>query len=445
MKVLILTVRGLRAGALGCYGNPWIDTPALDTLAAQGIVFDRHLADHADAAGARRAWRSGRYHLPAPPGQGLPEPVTRADLIATLRDQGVFTSLILDASRPFPADFTEGWDTVETIGPEQHGESALEEILERTRVRLESLQEHMSWLLWLDLGTTLPPWDVPEEFQAPYFQEEVEEEDQEGEEEEDQEGEEEAQEPLLPLPDPVPGPIDPADDTLYLRLGSSYAAAVSYLDAAVGQLLEDLSACEGAEEIVVLFTSDVGLPLGEHGIVGPVRPWLHDELIHVPLLLRLPGAAQAGRRVAALTQAVDLAPTLAELFGVALPDVHGHSLLPLATGRVERLRDYACSGAEGGDEVEWALRTPEWTFLLPFAADTERPRSPRLYVQPDDLWQVNDVVQHHLDLADRLEQTLRDFVAATHQPGPLQIPPLPDLEAEAKGETDEPASAAESP
>ena len=71
MKVLVLAARGLQAAYVGCYGNPWIATPNLDALAAEGVVFDQHFADRADAAGARRAWRDGRHHLPDP---SRPEP-----------------------------------------------------------------------------------------------------------------------------------------------------------------------------------------------------------------------------------------------------------------------------------------------------------------------------------------------------------------------------------
>ncbi len=54
-KVLVIVARGLQLGALGCYGNGWIDTPALDRLAAEGVVFDQHFADAASPEGARAA------------------------------------------------------------------------------------------------------------------------------------------------------------------------------------------------------------------------------------------------------------------------------------------------------------------------------------------------------------------------------------------------------
>ncbi len=158
-----------------------------------------------------------------------------------------------------------------------------------------------------------------------------------------------------------------------------------------------------------------------------IRPWAHEEIIHLPLIVRLPRNAEAGRRVATLTQAVDLAPTLAEFFGVALPDAHGKSLLPLLRGQVEHVREYAVAGVRVGEGIEWCLRTPEWGFLLPVRPHPdEAQREPQLFVKPDDRWEVNEVRHHHLELAEGFEKTLRAFVAATCQPGPLDAPALPD-------------------
>ena len=279
--------------------------------------------------------------------------------------------------------------------------------------------------MWADLGTPLPPWEVPDEFLEPYFTDEP-----AAEDELDEEEEEQPAEPLEPLTDPPEGPVDPQDDTLFLRLQSTYASAVTYLDAGIAEVLEALAGQPGAEEVVIVLTADCGLPLGEHGMVGLVRPWLYHERVHVPLILRLPGSAQSGRRVWALTQAVDLAPTLAELYGVSPGPAHGHSLLPLARGQAEQVRAYACSGAQIGEEIEWALRTHDWAFLLPVQVES---RQPQLYVKPDDRWEVNDVLARHIEQAEALERTLRAFVAAAGRPGPLEVPPLEDIHAEPAG------------
>src|SRR6516162_1029972 len=120
MKVLVVVARGLQAGALSCYGNAWIESPNLDFLASEGVVFDQHFADAVDADAVHRTWRTGRYHVPT-------SSVTdTADLIAALRARDIFTCLVRDTSpekgdaahfqenelRPlFPATqaFEEGW------------------------------------------------------------------------------------------------------------------------------------------------------------------------------------------------------------------------------------------------------------------------------------------------------------------------------------------------
>ncbi len=440
MKALVVVARGLQAGALSCHGNAWIESPNLDFLASEAVVCDHHIADAVEADAVRRTWRSGRYHLSAE------LPTDRGDLLGALRERNVFTYLIRDGSHPAPASFEHGWDAVEVVAPPppDSEETPLLRTLEAVRTALQRVADHADWLLWLELATPLPPWDVPEDFRAPYFTPAVEEEDESDEEEDDAEedeeqappadGDEEEVEILEPLDDLPEGLIDPRDDTLFLRLQSSYAAAVSYLDAGIGQLVEDLG--DRADEILLVVTSDCGQQLGEHGVVGPVKPWLHEEVIHLPLIVRLPGGAEAGRRVNALTQPVDLAPTLADVFEVHLPSAHGHSLVPLLQGDAAQVRDYAVAGQRMAVEGEWCLRTIDWSFLLPEAAD-ESPRGPQLYVQPDDRGEVNNVVQHRPELAERLEQTVRAFVTATRQPGPLQPPPLEEPQIVAPVSTEE--------
>jgi arylsulfatase A-like enzyme len=418
MKVVVVNARGLHLGYVSACGNEWIATPTLDRLAAEGVVFDNHIADQPDAAGARRAWRSGRYDFPHPVGNatvGEPSP----DLIHLLKDAGVVTSLILDAGRESPANLADGWDVVmEAEGDEEA--SALEYALEGAGQALESLAETDHWLLWLELAPLLPPWETPDEFLERYLVEYVE----EDEEEEEAEVEAEALEPLL---DPATGPIDPRDDLTFIRLQRSYAAAVSYFDATLDLLWKELQERGLLDDVLLIVTTDHGLPLGEHGVVGLCRPLLHDELTHLPLLIRLPKAEQAGQRVLALTQPVDLMPTLLTAFGLPPAPVHGHDLLPLARGTVARVRDYACSGFRVGEPIGWALRTPAWAFLLPLSE--EAGGAARLYVKPEDRWELNDVVQHHPALAEHLEAVLRGFVEATRRAGPLQPPELRDVEA----------------
>jgi arylsulfatase A-like enzyme len=379
MKILVLNAAALHVAYLGCYGNEWVATPALDRLAAEGVVFDQHYVDSLEAP--RTCW-TGRYRAPDSPPQ---DPAHT--LPALLKGHGVFAAFTNDAS-------LEGFcATLDLVAPFDR------------------------WLVWVDLPGLLPPWEVAPEFLQRYFTGEPETLDEGTEDEEELE-------PLTPLLMPAPGPIDVDDITLLDRLQSTYAAAVTQFDDGVGGILEELERVGMLEDVLILVTADRGLALGEHGIIGDHRPWAHDELIHLPLIVRLPGAEEGGRRVAALTQPVDLLPTLLELFGLPVPPVLGHSLLPLLRGQKEALRPYAVSTLRMGDTEEWAMRTDDWGLVLPIRVpESDAARVPQLYVKPDDRWEANNVVQHHLELAEGLERTLRAFVDAVREGAPL--PPLP--------------------
>jgi arylsulfatase A-like enzyme len=304
-------------------------------------------------------------------------------------------------NHPWPLELWQGWDRV-TAAKSDSPNAALETTLSAAVQALDGLFAKDNWLVWVDLATLVPPWTVPEEYVAPYF--EVESEDHEDADEE------EANEPLQPLFDPRPGPLPADDDKIVKRLQYSYASALTFLDAGLEALIEELGNLGLGDEIVFLLTSDHGLPLGEHGIFGPHRPWLHDELIHVPLLLSLPHSADdVGRRVPALTQSCDLMPTLLDLFGQPIPtDVHGRSLVPLARGQVKQVRPHAVSGLELNGGLEFALRTTDWAYLLPVRVPAgDPPRSPQLYAKPEDRWEANNLIQHHPDLAEEFDQTLR--------------------------------------
>jgi arylsulfatase A-like enzyme len=411
MHVFVLILRGLPLGYVGCYGNGWIDTPALDRLAAESIAFDQHIADSPDATGARRAWRTGRHQFPCDSVPADPA----IDLIRLLRDWGVVTSIVFDDSVDTTLTWVHGWDRVRRVSADD-GAAPFDRLLEAVGDALDEAGETERGLLWVELATLLPPWNVPPKYLDQYLHPPASEEGHEA----DDPGEEKS-EPLLA---PKTGFLEEPEDGTFLRLQASLAAAVSYVDAAVGNLLDMVDERGLGEDVMLIVTTDHGQALGEHGIVGPHRPWLHEELIHVPLLMRLPSGVEAGRRVAALTQPVDLYPTLLEAFGCTPDPSHGRSLLPLLQGGIGEPRSYVASALRLGDREEWALRTLEWAFLLPVGAPDDPARLPQLYVKPEDRWEVNNVIQHHLETAEMLEKTLRAFTLAVRQPGPLEVPAL---------------------
>jgi arylsulfatase A-like enzyme len=418
MKAVVITAGGLHLGYVGGYGSDWFATPHLDELAARAAVFDQHYSDQPDVQAARLAWLSGAYHFPT--AGGGTKDVAAADLTSLFRQHKITLAFVGGPGASTSSDFGSDWDIVERRSRER-GARSIDETHKLAAKTVRRLARKDRWLLWIDLPMLTPPWDVRPELLEFYFSSE-----RDQEEEEDEA--ESVGERLDPLLEPALDTMDTGDESTIVRLQQTYAALVRQCDEGIGGILDLLSEARLGDESMVLFTADRGLPLGEHGVVGEVRPWLHEELIHLPLIVRLPADAQASVRSSALTQPVDLLPTLADAFGVAIPPVHGRSLMPLIREEVQEVRGYACAGLRRGSAAEWALRTPEWAFLLPIEQEENGKRVPQLYLKPDDRWEVNNVIQHHHELVEELEKVLRAFVEATDQGGPLEPPPLPDVD-----------------
>jgi arylsulfatase A-like enzyme len=215
-----------------------------------------------------------------------------------------------------------------------------------------------------------------------------------------------------PWPDPPLGELN--DDEGILRVQDTYAAAVTWFDAQFGQLLDEISKRSWAHELLLAFTASSGYPLGEHGRVGWDRPWLYEELVHVPLIIRFPAQLFAGTRIAALTQPADLALAL-DMWQSRLPGADFFTgggdvkLTSLISGDVQEIRPQAISSWRVGPRSEKAVRTAEWAFLLSGNQDADDPVRPRqLYVKPDDRWEVNNVAERDFEKAEELERLLRN-------------------------------------
>ena len=157
------------------------------------------------------------------------------------------------------------------------------------------------------------------------------------------------------------------NETQQREAKAAYFASVEFMDEQVGRLLDTVDQLGSADETVIVFTSDHGFHLGEHGIWQKLT--LFEESARVPLLIRAPGeefSKGVGKSSPALVELVDLYPTLAELAGLAdaVPDaVAGRSLVPLLRepqGKAaDRHRDvaYVVTG-EGGRSI----RTRDWAY-----------------------------------------------------------------------------------
>jgi arylsulfatase A-like enzyme len=373
MNVLVVSLPGLRLSHLGCYGNEWVATPAFDRLAANAVVFDRHYADCPGAPHRLRPEWTGHFQYDFPDAARNPVVPPGRSLRQILEDErSVFCDFPEDTSRP-----TRG------------GSVPWDEAFDHLVGRLEEMPEDRPWCVWEQGLSLAPPWGLPEDVLTAYLDED---------------------DDVVPWTGTTCGLLGTdEDDSLLLQL--SYAAVLTHVDGVIESFLDRLEALPAFADSLFILTSGRGLALGEHGFVGDYRPWLHDELIHLPFLMRLPGGAQAGRRIPALTQPIDLYATVLEAFGLHDAGDASQSLLPLAYGRTRGTREFACTSLRTGESLEWSIRTRDWAFLLPLLVPSgDPPRSAQLYAKPEDAWEVNNVRDRHLEFTEHLEHQLRTHI-----------------------------------
>ena len=140
-------------------------------------------------------------------------------------------------------------------------------------------------------------------------------------------------------------------------IGQLYDAQVRADDARVGEVIDELRARRVWDDTLFVLLSDHGEEMGEHG------GWQHDqsvyeELIRVPLIMKLPHGAHAGERVSEPVTLLDVLPTVLEVIGREdlMGDVRGESLLPLLGGDREA----------GGETRVTSLRHNKKKYFRPF-------------------------------------------------------------------------------
>lgn len=129
------------------------------------------------------------------------------------------------------------------------------------------------------------------------------------------------------------------------RMIANYWGLCSLVDTHVGRILDTLAQCGLAEDTIVVYTSDHGDMMGSHRLIAKCVQF--EEAASVPLLLRVPGVAAGGRHVEAPVSQVDLVPTLLDAMGHRAPDgLQGASWMPYLRGEADEL-------PEGDVVIEW--------------------------------------------------------------------------------------------
>lgn len=409
-NVLFLMADDLN-NSLGCYGHPLVKTPNLDRLAARGVRFDHANCQYPLCGPSRNSMLTGLYpnsngilsnsqlfRQTIPHHVSLPQAFRQAGYFAArvgkMYHYGVPTSIGTNGHddpaswelelNPAGCDRLLEYPDIFSLIPGNYGGTLSWYASPRPdEQHTDGLQaKDAEWVLercardkdrpfFLALGFFRPhtPYVAP----AKWFK-----------------GYPEAQMPVIhgvkedqaDLPAPALGSYkkeqDKLTDDLRRQTVQAYFAAISFMDAQAGRVLDALDRLGLTDNTIVVFASDHGYLLGEHGLWQ--KQSLFEECARVPLLIAAPGMKK-GAVVKAPVGLIDLYPTLTELCGVKAPEnLQGQSLVPMLQDPDAKGRGWAlCQVVRGGGFKRhgaspavgdnghrifgYALRTERWRYI----------------------------------------------------------------------------------
>ena len=376
-----------RHDTLGCYGNPFVHSPNIDALAKTGALFENAFCQSPVCTPSRASFITGRYPRTTrcrQNGQSIPLDevlVTRvlADAgylcglagkfhlnpchrsVAPIREKRIndgytFFHWSHDHHNPkpinvWPGDEYQAWLNAHNI---KYISTPLPEC-KHVRRSMPAEHHHTTWCAnkaiefmqnaaahdtpWLFSVNIFDPhhaFDPPDDFFNRYLK-------------------------ILdqvPLPNYLEGELknkpwfqdadhlghDGMDFTAmspaqHRLVRAAYWAMCDLIDIQVGRMIEALRQTGQLDNTIIIFMSDHGEMLGDHGIYLK-GPHFYEPAIHIPLIISNPPRFAPDRRTSALTELTDLAPTILELAGLPIhPGMQGRSLLPLLTEKTTAHRD----------------------------------------------------------------------------------------------------------
>ncbi len=466
-NILLVMSDQQRWDTLGCYGCRAIITPALDGLAAGGVLFERCYVNATICTPSRACMLTGK----PPPGHGVYRlhdtlPDDQVLLPAHLAGLGYQTALVgklhvsgrmVEAERRHPHDGFERYEWC--IDPQIHLDSPFNAyaawLREHQPEFLRSLesgpQDHhpaeahfSTWaaeraIAFLGERDPARPFFLNVSLfdpHSPYFDYppaagDLVDRDAIG-----------PVRPLTAAHEPVPGGVAREREGFHRRYGRDsggrsvadvrhgYYASVAFLDRQVGRILAELERRGLADNTVVLFVSDHGDMIGDYELITK-GAYFYDPCTRVPMILRLPRAEGAGTRVADLVQPHDLAATLLRAAGMPSADVaalmpESQDLAALARGDIAAAagtaRDYALTmyrNSGYGNAGYWdppiygtMFHDGRYKLNLYHNSDARRAPEGELYdmhadpAETTNLWNSPEHAARRAHLTDRLHATL---------------------------------------
>ncbi|KKL85473.1 hypothetical protein LCGC14_1954380 [marine sediment metagenome] len=464
-----------RFDTLGCYGNSFVATPNLDALAAGGVLFERAYCQNPVCTPSRASFLTGRYpHTTRARQNGQCIPADEVLVTRILAEAGYTCGLSgklhLSACNPsacktaerriddgysefhwshhpnpdWPANeycqwLAEQGAAFETTQrqdcryvrngmPAEHHQTTwcAQKAVDFIRARD---QADGPWLFSVNMFDPHHALDPPESYLRRYLEilDEV------------------------PLPNFVPGELDnkfpwqqrryegdakwhgPTYSDMAERdhrlCRAAYWAMCDLIDEQVGRMLAALDETAQRDNTLVIYMSDHGEMLGDHGIYLK-GAYLYDPAIHVPLIMSFPGVVEPHRRSDALVELVDLPQTLLDSAGLEHhPGMQGRSLWPLLTGQtdLDRHRDdvyceYYTGGAANVDKHSSFLTMVATRMHRLISAVGHGGELYDLVADPTETHNLWDSPEH-LAIKAELLKRLTDRMALTADPLPAPLSP----------------------
>ncbi len=395
LNVLFIAVDDMNVD-LGCYGHPLVKSPNIDRLAKEGIRFDRAYCQYPLCSPSRSSLMTGlrpdstrvfdlQYHFR----QGLPDVVTLSQLFGKSGYYSARVGKIYHYGNPGQIG-TSGLDDPaswqEFFNPAGRDRTALEQDVIRYTGKkdgslgasmaflndkpgkdeehtdgkvatqaIELLEKHKDAPFFLAVGFYKPhcPWITPGGYFERYSLDSI----------------------KLPaiaadIKDTVPAPaLASTKPWPYFGITSdqarecklAYYAAISFVDAQIGRVLDSLDRLGLRENTLVVFWSDHGYHLGEHGLW--FKQSCFEESARVPMIIVPPGTRNAGKVCARTVEWLDLYPTIADLAGLTPPkNLEGFSLRPLLENPAADWKRPAFTQVQRGGFAGHSVRTERWRY-----------------------------------------------------------------------------------
>ena len=361
-NLLLITLDTMRADRLPAYGFSGVETPALDRIAAEGMVFEQAFAAVPLTLPSHASMFTGIYPPRLAVRDNVSPPLSNEfnTLAEVLRQRQLKTAAFVASAILAPRrGLEQGFDFYSEGEPQRCSNAP-----PLRRRAGEVVDEAISWLgrngtqpffAWVHLFDTHRPYDLPAEYKDRHF--------------------------------------DP------------YLAAVAYEDSQIARLFKDLESRDLLTRTLTVVVGDHGESLGDHGEESH-GVFLYQEGLRVPFIIRGPGVSP--RRVTEVARLIDVMPTILDLFGVKTSGVDGVSLA----------RTNAASTREPGLEVYSESMYPRrfgWAALRALRADRykviDAPRA-ELYDLTTDPNEERNVLADHPAVAAAMLRRVRSFDSA---------------------------------